>query len=83
MLTKIVPSNIINCKLKKERFSDIRKIIRMVSLGHHRNLKYVKEIIDLAYTMNGGGKRRIRTKQELYKLLKSSETIREKPVYIG
>ena len=85
LLTKIVPFfeyNQLQTEKRKD-FQTFAKIIRMVSLGHHRNLKYVKEIIDLAYTMNGGGKRRIRTKQELYKLLKSSETIREKPVYIG
>lgn len=77
LLTKIVPFFEFNQLYteKKKDFDIFAKIVRMVSLNQHKNIKHVIRIIDLAYLMNGGGKRRIRSKQELKKLLKSSETI--------
>jgi len=81
LATKVVPFFEFNQLVteKKKDFQIFAQIVRMVSLGQHKDLKYVRKIIDLAYQMNGGGKRRIRSKQELFKLLKSSTTICQSP----
>ena len=81
LATKVVPFFEFNQLVteKKKDFQIFAQIVRMVSLGQHKELKYVRKIIDLAYQMNGGGKRRIRSKQELFKLLKSSTTICQSP----
>ena len=78
LLTKIIPFFEYNQLMTEKRndFAIFSKIVRLISKKEHKNIAGIKKIIDLAYQMNGKGTRRIRTKQELLILLKSSETIR-------
>lgn len=62
--------------VKQLSFETFAKIVRMMAKGQHRTKAGVRKIIDLAYTMNVDGKYRLRKKEELFKILKSSETIR-------
>jgi len=78
LLTKVLPFFEIN-RLKTTKVGDFALFAGAVKLMHknaHRSSTGIRKIIDLAYSMNAGGKRRTRTKQELLNLLKSSETTR-------
>ncbi len=82
LMTKVIPFFEINTlqTSKKNDFALFAQIVRFMQLGVHRNSQGVKEIIRLAYQMNGGGSRRIRTERMLLSSLKSSETIRKTPL---
>jgi len=43
---------------KKQEFELFKEICRLVHSKHHLNQDYLRRIIDLAYMMHGGGKRR-------------------------
>lgn len=79
LLTKIIPFFEVNKLItnKKEDFISFAEVVRFMEIGSHRTNEGVRTIIDLAYQMNGGGSRRIRKKNELINLLKSSETARK------
>ena len=62
--------------VKHESFVRFAKIVGMMIEGQHRTSAGAKKIIDLAYRMNVSGKYRFRTKDQLFKLLQSSETTR-------
>ena len=85
LMTKVVPFFEFNqlSTSKKQDFEIFSSIVRMICNGKHKTLSGVKDIINLAYKMNAGGKRRIRKKKELISLLKSSTTICQKPMNIG
>ena len=78
LITKIIPffeyNNLITTKCND--FLIFARIVRLVRDGLHRTPDGTKKIINLAYSMNNNGSRRIRTKEELVTLLKSSETTR-------
>ena len=78
LLTKVIPFFEINPlrTTKADDFALFARVIRLMQSGAHKSAGSVKEIIDLAYSMNGNGKRRTRTKIQLLASLKSSETIR-------
>ncbi|OQA52142.1 MAG: LAGLIDADG endonuclease [candidate division WS2 bacterium ADurb.Bin280] len=81
LLTKIVPFfQYYRLQTRKsDDFAKFCEIVGLMSKGLHKTTSGVRKIIDIAYTMNGDGARRIRTKQELITSLKSSETIRKSP----
>ena len=56
---------------KKKDYELFRKIVLMMKEGKHQNFKTVQKIIEIAYQMNGGGRYRKRSLDEL----KPSETI--------
>ncbi|MSR78836.1 MAG: hypothetical protein EXS59_01690 [Candidatus Taylorbacteria bacterium] len=62
--------------VKQESFTWFAKIVGMMVEGKHRTSVGARRIIDLAYKMNVSGKYRFRTKNQLLKLLQSSETTR-------
>ena len=62
--------------VKNESFLKFAFIVEMIKNGKHLKKTGVKKIIQLAYTMNVGGKYRLRKKEVLLKLLESSETTR-------
>ena len=78
LITKVIPffeyNNLITAK--RNDFLIFARIVRLVSNRLHRTPDGIIKIIDLAYSMNNNGSRRIRTKEELVTLLKSPETIR-------
>jgi len=77
LLTKIIPFFEYN-KLRTTKSKDFRifaMIVRLLSLGENKTFSQLVKIINLAYQMNGGGKRRQKTIEELIVSLKSSETI--------
>ena len=78
LTTKLIPFFEFNELVtnKQKDFQTFAKIVKMMNRGLHRNKAAVTKIIDLAYTMNNQGSRRIRTKNDLVTSLKSSETIR-------
>jgi hypothetical protein len=81
LLTKIIPFLEINL-LVTEKQNDFRlfaRIVRMMNQGEHQKISGIEKIINLAYQMNNGGKRRKVSSQQLITLLKSSETIRKTP----
>jgi hypothetical protein len=53
---------------KKQDFQIFRKICQLVSEGKHQENRYLKEIIESAYQMNGLGRRK-HNKDELLRLL--------------
>jgi hypothetical protein len=63
--------------LKANDFKTFARIVRMVDAGMHQTPKGVKQIIELAYSMNNRGKRRTTQQIDLIKIVESSETIRE------
>lgn len=80
LITKVIPFFQYNHLMttKCEDFIIFAKIVDLMEKGYHRHAKTIIEIINLAYQMNAGGKRRIISKEELFnKVLKSSETIRK------
>lgn len=81
LLTKVIPFFEFNqlSTSKKQDFKIFSTIVRMINSGKHRVISGMREIIDLAYRMNAGGKRRIRKKEELFTLLKSSTTTCQNP----
>jgi len=85
LLTKVIPFfRYHRLQTKKcDDFTKFSKVVELIDSGLHRDLSGVKRIIDIAYSMNGDGTRRIRTKQELIASLKSSETIRKNPAKSG
>ncbi len=60
--------------IKKESFDKFAQIVRMIAERKHLDKHGIREIIDLAYQMNIGGKYRIRSKEDLLRKLESSET---------
>ena len=78
MLNKIVPffEKYPLRSVKNESFKIFAKITKMMSQGAHLAEKGIRKIVDYAYKMNVGGKYRQRTKEQLLKILQSSETIR-------
>ena len=77
LLTKVIPFFEFNQLITAKRidFEIFASIVQMINKNHHRTICGLEKIIDRAYKMNAGGKRRIRKKEELIKILKSSETI--------
>lgn len=78
LITKVIPffryNNLITSKAKD--FNIFAKIVDLIEKGYHRNRHTIIKIIDLAYQMNAGGKRRVVKKEDLIQnVLKSSETI--------
>lgn len=65
---------------KAKDFMIFAKIVRLIHQGQHQTKKGLLKIIDLAYKMNKSGQRRIRKKEDLIIALKSSETIRRRPM---
>ncbi len=53
---------------KGEDFQKFAEIVRLVHARRHLNRRYLRQIIELAYSMNPSGKRRYR-KDELLRLL--------------
>ncbi len=53
---------------KKHDLDKFARIVRLVNAKHHLNPRYLRQIIEMAYTMNPSGKRRYR-KDDLLKLL--------------
>lgn len=79
LLTKIIPF-FEQHSLRTQKANDFKtfaKVIRLVDAGLHHTTKGVKNIIELAYSMNNQGKRRKTQKSDLLKIVESSETIRE------
>lgn len=64
---------------KANDFKIFARIVRMMDEGMHKTKSGVKKIITLAYLMNNAGKRRTTKKQDLLKIVESSETTRETP----
>ncbi len=62
--------------VKQNSFQVFARIVEMMQTGQHREKNGIKKIIDLAYTMNVGGKYRLKTKEQLLNQLESSETTR-------
>lgn len=62
--------------VKYDSFKLFTRIVEMMEKGKHRTRSGIKKIITLAYRMNVNGNYRFRKKEELLKLLQSSETIR-------
>ena len=58
---------------KSQDFNKFRMILGLLNANHHKTKSGFKKIVELAYSMNKGGKYRKRNKTEL---LESSETIR-------
>jgi hypothetical protein len=85
LLTKIIPFFEFNVlkTAKSEDFEKFSKIVRLMQSGIHQNSRGLEEIINLAYTMNGNGSHRQRSKKDLVKLLKSSTTICQSPDLAG
>ena len=81
LATKVIPFFEFNQLFtsKKQDFGIFTSVVRMICNGKHRTLAGLKNIINLAYKMNAGGKRRIRKKEELLTLLKSSTTTCQSP----
>lgn len=63
--------------LKAKDFNYFSKVVEMMLEGRHQTTEGAKQIIEIAYHMNGGGKRRKVKKVDLIKVVESSETIRE------
>ncbi len=61
---------------KRKSFEIFAQITGLVSHGEHLTPKGVRKIVSLAYKMNVNGKYRQKSKAEVLKTLKSSETIR-------
>ena len=78
LMTKVIPFFEFNKLItnKRKDFQTFAKVVRLVDKRLHLNKDGAKMIIDLAYTMNNEGARRVRSKKELIASLKSSETIR-------
>jgi hypothetical protein len=68
---------------KKKDFEIFARIVKLIHQGKHSEKKGLRKIINLAYSMNQSGKRRIRKKEDLFFALKSSETIRRTPPLAG
>ncbi len=81
LITKVIPFFEFNHLLtsKKLDFKIFYSVVRIICSGRHRTSVGMAEIIKLAYKMNAGGKRRIRKKEELLALLKSSTTTCQTP----
>ena len=62
--------------IKQESFNIFATIVKLMARGQHRNRAGLRNIINLAYKMNIEGKYRLRKKEDLLKILQSSETIR-------
>ena len=79
LLNKIIPffSKYSLQTMKAKDFSIFAEIVKKVNTGEHRTKVGVKQIVNLAFTMNDGGKRRTTQKTDLIKFVESSETIRE------
>lgn len=77
LLTKVIPFFEYNRlrTTKRQDFQIFALIVRLLSLGQNKTFSEIVNIINLAYKMNGGGKRRTKSKKDLISLLKSSETI--------
>lgn len=77
LLTKLIPFFNYNPLYtnKKYDFLIFAKIVNLMHNGKHRSISGLTQIIHLAYSMNRGGKRRQRSKDELIQILKSSTTI--------
>jgi hypothetical protein len=77
LLTKVIPFFEYN-KLQTTKSNDFKifaLIVRLLALHENKTFSQMVKIINLAYQMNGGGKRRQKTIEELIGSLKSSETI--------
>ena len=61
---------------KRRSFQLFARVVEMMVNGQHRTSSGLRQVIDLAYRMNVHGKYRQRRKNDVLKLLKSSETIR-------
>jgi hypothetical protein len=66
---------------KANDFNVFAKVVEMISFGFHRNVDGVKEILQLAYTMNGAGRYRRRQLEDVF--AQPSETIRRIPIESG
>ena len=77
LVTKVLPFFEYNplYTTKRNDYMLFAQITKMIINGHHRTIEGMIDIIELAYQMNGAGKRRQRSKEELIQILKSSETI--------
>lgn len=77
LLTKVIPFFEFNklCTTKAKDFEIFAEVVRLLASGENKTDSQLRKLIDLAYQMNGGGKRRIVSKPELINSLKSSETI--------
>ena len=67
LITKIIPF-FEKHPLQTEKAQDFRiftDIVRRISHGRHREEQGMKQIIALAYTMNGGGRYRRKTQEQL------------------
>ena len=83
LLNKIIPFYE-KYRLRTEKFGDFTtfaKIVRMMEKGLHNTDSGTKEIVSLAYTMNGGGRYRRVKLNDLF--LKPSETIRRTPIEVS
>ncbi|MBI5466079.1 MAG: LAGLIDADG family homing endonuclease [Candidatus Kerfeldbacteria bacterium] len=61
---------------KQQSFEIFARIVEQMAQGKHRTKSGLRTIITMAYQMNVGGKYRQRTKEDLFQVLQSSETIR-------
>jgi len=61
---------------KRNDFKVFKSIVLMLERNQHQDLEGFKEIVELAYSMNAGGRYRKRDKEAILESLTSSETIR-------
>ena len=61
---------------KRKDFLLFAEVIRLMSRREHLSKDGLKEIVEIAYSMNNGGARRSRKKDDILTSLESSETIR-------
>ena len=78
LLRKIIPF-FEQSPLRTEKRNDsevFRRIVLMLEGDQHLELEGFKEIVELAYSMNAGGRYRKRNKETILESLTSSETVR-------
>lgn len=68
---------------KKNDLAIFQKVVKLMDQQAHLTPDGFTKIVHLAYSMNASGYRRRAPKTEILQTLKSSETIRQKPVYVG
>ncbi len=74
---KVIPFFEGKLLIKRNAFKKFRQVVQLVLLREHLTAKGMKEILEIAYTMNTG-KRKVLKENilEAYKKLESSQTIR-------
>ena len=80
LITKVIPTFNGKLIIKRNSFNKFKKIIEYIQLKKHLNVQGLKEIIEIAYSMNTQ-KRKV-SKESLIEQLqeKSSQTIRQIPI---